>query len=63
MSRFAALLIILSLAACGMKGQLERPSGPVPEPLFGNPKTAPATKTQPAKTGSDVSTDTPTQKP
>jgi len=35
MSRIAALLIILSLAACGMKGQLERPPGPAPEPLLG----------------------------
>ena len=40
MSRIAALLIILSLAACGMRGPLERPLGPVPEPLFGNPKPA-----------------------
>lgn len=48
MSRIAALLIILGLAACGMKGQLERPSGPAPEPLLGSGKT-------PAK---DVSTTT-----
>jgi predicted small lipoprotein YifL len=34
MSRIAALLIILSLAACGMKGRLERPPGPAPEPLL-----------------------------
>ena len=40
MSRIAALLIILSLAACGMKGQLERPPGPAPEPLLGNGKAA-----------------------
>jgi len=38
MSRIAALLIILSLAACGMKGRLERPPGPAPEPLLGNAK-------------------------
>jgi predicted small lipoprotein YifL len=41
MSRIAALLIILSLTACGMKGQLERPSGPAPEPLLGSGKTTP----------------------
>ncbi|MBV2191887.1 MAG: lipoprotein [Azonexus sp.] len=63
MSRIAALLIILGLAACGMRGPLERPTGPAPEPLFGNPKPAPSTKAQPAKTGPDVSTDTPTAKP
>jgi predicted small lipoprotein YifL len=40
MSRIAALLIILSLAACGMKGRLERPPGPAPEPLLGNAKPA-----------------------
>jgi len=51
MSRIAALLIILSLAACGMKGRLERPPGPAPEPLLGNAK--PATK--------DVSTTIPPQ--
>jgi len=42
MSRIAALLIILSLAACGMRGPLERPPGPAPEPLLGNPKPAAA---------------------
>jgi predicted small lipoprotein YifL len=40
MSRIAALLIILSLAACGMRGPLERPTGPAPEPLLGNAKPA-----------------------
>jgi len=40
MSRIAALLIILSLSACGMKGQLERPPGSAPEPLLGNAKPA-----------------------
>ncbi|MBF1163687.1 MAG: lipoprotein [Dechloromonas agitata] len=63
MSRIAALLITLGLAACGMKGPLERPSGPAPEPLFGNPKPAPSTKVRPVKTGQDVSTDTQTPKP
>ena len=63
MSRIAALLIILGLAACGMRGPLERPTGPAPEPLFGNPKPAPSTKALPAKTGPDVSTGIPTAKP
>jgi len=40
MSRIAALLIILSLAACGMKGRLERPPGPAPEPLLSSGKAA-----------------------
>ncbi|MEY2631454.1 MAG: hypothetical protein RIR00_108, partial [Pseudomonadota bacterium] len=40
MSRIAALLIILSLAACGMKGKLERPPGTAPEPLLGSAKPA-----------------------
>jgi hypothetical protein len=61
MSRIAALLIILGLAACGMRGPLERPTGPAPEPLFGNPKPAPPASPA-AKTGPDVST-TPTAKP
>ncbi len=45
MSRIAALLIILGLAACGMRGQLERPSGPAPEPLLGSKTTAKHTST------------------
>ncbi|MCL2075140.1 MAG: lipoprotein [Betaproteobacteria bacterium] len=28
------LILPLVLAACGMKGALERPSGPVPPPLY-----------------------------
>ncbi len=35
MSRIAALLIFLSLAACGTKGSLELPPGPPSPPLFG----------------------------
>lgn len=42
MSRIAAVLIIVSLAGCGMKGPLVLPPGPPPEPLLGNPKPAPA---------------------
>lgn len=53
MSRIAALLIIFGLAACGMRGQLERPPGPAPEPLLGSGKAAPK----------DVSTTTPTKNP
>ena len=66
MTRFAALMLILSLAACGMKGPLVLPPGPAPEPLFGNPKPASAplpADTQSAKNGPDVSTDTPAKKP
>jgi predicted small lipoprotein YifL len=48
MSRIAVLMIILGLAACGMKGSLERPSGPAPEPLLGSGKS----------TAKDVSTTT-----
>ncbi len=40
MSRIAALLIILSLAACGMKGRLEMPPGPASDPLLGHAKPA-----------------------
>lgn len=54
MSRIATAIIILGLSACGMKGPLELPPGPTPEPLLGNPKTAkPTPKASPA----DVSTD------
>jgi len=53
MSRIAALIMIFGLAACGMKGPLELPAGPAPEPLFGTPKAAKASST-------DVSTDTKT---
>ncbi len=63
MSRIAAVMIILSLAACGMKGPLVLPPGPATEPLLGNPKPNVPAKKQPAQTGADVSTDTPTQKP
>jgi len=61
MSRVAAVLLTCCLAACGMKGPLELPPGPAPEPLFGNPKpapqpTKPAAK-KPAASGGDVSTD------
>ena len=42
MSRIAAVLIILGLTGCGMKGPLVMPTGPAPEPLLGNPKPAPA---------------------
>jgi predicted small lipoprotein YifL len=55
MSRIAAVLLTFSLAACGMKGPLELPPGPAPEPLLGTPKASkPATQASP----SDVSTAT-----
>ena len=53
MSRIAAVLLLLSLAACGARGALVLPPGPVPEPLLGYPK-APA---KPVATRPDVSTD------
>jgi len=40
MSRIAALLLVFCLSACGMKGALERPAGPAPEPLLGSGKPA-----------------------
>ena len=59
MSQILAVFLTLSLAACGMRGPLVLPPGPPPEPLFGNPKPAPAAtpdaKATPA--ASDVSTD------
>jgi len=63
MSRIAAVLIILSLAACGRKGPLQLPPGPAPEPLLGTQKPAkPAVK--PAEPiAADVSTPTQSQKP
>lgn len=57
MSRIAALIMIFGLAACGMKGPLELPAGPAPEPLFGTPKAA---KPAPKADSTDVSTDTKT---
>ncbi|PKO86360.1 MAG: cell envelope biogenesis protein OmpA [Betaproteobacteria bacterium HGW-Betaproteobacteria-12] len=50
MSRIAALLIVLSLAACGMKGSLELPPGPAPEPLLGSDKTTAADVSTPTRT-------------
>lgn len=49
MSRIAALLIVLSLAACGTKGSLELPPGPAPEPLLGNGKPAAADVSMPSR--------------
>jgi predicted small lipoprotein YifL len=62
MSRIAAVILTLCLAGCGMKGALVLPPGPAPEPLFGNPKPAPAPPTkspanETAGNEADVSTD------
>ena len=59
MSRILAALQTLCLAACGMRGPLVMPPGPAPEPLFGNPKPAPAKvpETKDAPTTNNVSTD------
>lgn len=60
MSKIAAALLLLSLAACGLKGPLVLPPGPAPEPLLGIPKPAkPVARPAPEKRP-DVSTDTPT---
>ena len=63
MSRIAAILILVSLAACGRKGPLELPPGPAPTPLLSSFKSAPPSEKPPAGTGADVSTPSPTQKP
>lgn len=63
MSRVAAVLLTFCLAACGMKGPLELPAGPVPEPLFGNPKPAKPAADKAGKGGADVSTDNQTNAP
>lgn len=60
MSKIIAVVLSLSLAACGMKTALVMPTGPVPEPLLGNPKPAKPTGTQPTANAPDVSTDTKT---
>jgi len=59
MTRVTAVLLTFLLAACGMKGPLVMPSGPVPDPLFGKTQVV-----KPAvKDGADVSTDTQTNTP
>ena len=59
MSQILAVFLTLSLAACGMRGPLVMPPGPPPEPLFGNPKPAPAATPAAKATPvtDDVSTD------
>ena len=57
MTRIAAVLLTIGLAACGMKGPLELPPGPAPTPLFDKIKT-PQPDTKPM--APDVSTDTKT---
>lgn len=58
MLRIAAVFVILSLAACGVRGPLELPQGPAPEPLLGNSKAT--GKQAPAPAAQDVSTPSPT---
>ncbi len=41
MTKFFAVLLATFLTACGFKGSLEKPSGPVPEPLLGTAQAAP----------------------
>lgn len=63
MSKYTVALILagaaICLTACGMKGSLELPPGPPPEPLLGNRKPAPKpAPTKPADAASkDGSTD------
>jgi len=49
MPKIIHLLLIAAatagLSACGMKGSLELPPGPPPEPLLGNPKPVKPTAT------------------
>ena len=55
MTRLFALLLLSPLTACGMKGALELPPGPPPEPLLGTAKaTVPASSNAVPK---DLSTD------
>ncbi|MCK6412916.1 MAG: lipoprotein [Azonexus sp.] len=58
MYRFAAILLALlastQLGACGQKGPLILPPGPVPEPLFGQAKHLP--QAAPGALPADVST-------
>ena len=53
MSKYIAVLLVASLSACGMKGALELPPGPPPDPILGKPK--PAKPAEPV--ANDVSTD------
>ncbi len=60
MLRLPALLLAAScLSACGMKGSLELPPGPPPEPLLGHPRPAakPAATPKGEAGTKDVSTD------
>lgn len=63
MSKYTAVLLagcaVALLPACGMKGSLELPPGPGPEPLLGRKpaRTAPAPSLPIVPPAEDVSTD------
>ena len=59
MSRIAAALLILGLAACGQRGPLVLPPGPPPTPLIDRVLApgAPAEPAKPAANEGDGSTD------
>jgi predicted small lipoprotein YifL len=54
MPRILAIALVALLTGCGLKGPLEMPPGPIPEPLLGKStnRTAP-----PVTKSADVSTD------
>lgn len=57
MPRIAAILLAASLSACGMKGSLELPPGPPPEPLLGSKAAPQKHKQGSAPASADGSTD------
>ena len=64
MTKFLAVLLAFSLTACGYKGPLQKPAGPVPEPLLGTAKPAPAAQPAPVETRKPTASteqNTPTQ--
>ena len=49
MTKFFTVLLAFSLTACGYKGPLVMPAGPVPEPLLGTAKPAPTPQPAPVE--------------